>query len=258
LGVALLCTTGFDLLKMQVNVNCPGLFFCPKTTYMNYIVTKQTKSRGIAAILVCVFWPVGMFYSTIIGAVIMCFVVGPIVLYFSVSSDGLALILLPIYFTICLVWAIRAVNSYNKKINSKDIFYQSPKASEQVENLNTDLDNEKIIDEKILEYPISKRSYTVIWILTILLIISLLFLMYDSKTNSIRLNKISEILFSHSKDKEEIKNRIEKTYSSFMNGEFCGDSYSKLDSNDLPFYNTNSKSYLIKAMAPITKDALAK
>lgn len=82
--------------------------------FMNYLITKPLKSKGIAALLVFLFWPIGLFYATIFGGIIMSFVIGPLVLLLCLT--GLGIIFLPIYFLACLIWAILATNSYNRKL----------------------------------------------------------------------------------------------------------------------------------------------
>ncbi|MEI9954886.1 MAG: hypothetical protein WDM90_00890 [Ferruginibacter sp.] len=91
---------------------------------MNYIVTKPMKSRGIAILLVAIFGPLGMFYSTIIGALVMLIPV-PILLVigfmhgyhvYDRGTNGLCILALCIYYVSWYIWAIVAVNSYNRKL----------------------------------------------------------------------------------------------------------------------------------------------
>ena len=69
------------------------------------------KSVGASLILTFLFGPLGLFYSTVIGAVIM------LVLYIVVGilTLGLGLIVL---HPIGMIWGAVAVNNYNKKLAS--------------------------------------------------------------------------------------------------------------------------------------------
>ena len=72
-------------------------------------VVVSTKSAGIAILLTILFGPIGMFYSTIAGAIIMCIVtvvVGAITL-------GIGLL---VTWPICILWAALAANAYNNRI----------------------------------------------------------------------------------------------------------------------------------------------
>lgn len=91
---------------------------------MNYIVTKSTKSKGIAILLVAFLGPIGMFYSTILGGVIMT-LGAPLMLYalfakaaFSHSEIFvlIAIIWAFIAYIFCFLWAVSAVDNYNYKI----------------------------------------------------------------------------------------------------------------------------------------------
>jgi len=75
------------------------------------IVTVPTKSVGISILLTILFGPLGMFYSTILGAIAMCI----ISLFVIASTFGLGLL---IVWPICIVWGAVATNSYNKEILS--------------------------------------------------------------------------------------------------------------------------------------------
>ena len=103
---------------------------------MSYIITRPTKSRGVAALLVFFFWPLGMFYSTIMGALIMSFGVGPLLIWAILKSSGLAIILLPFYFISCLIWAILAVNNHNRKIILEASDYNNKKSRELIDYNN--------------------------------------------------------------------------------------------------------------------------
>jgi hypothetical protein len=73
------------------------------------VVVSPTKSMGVSIILTILFGPLGMFYSTVSGALIM------IVVSFAVSvlTFGLGLLLT---WPISIIWGAAATSSYNKKL----------------------------------------------------------------------------------------------------------------------------------------------
>ncbi len=92
-----------------------------------FFVTKSPKSIGIAILLTLLFGPIGLFYATVSGAIIMILLpLFPIlILVFGVSQDnsvlmnlslGLILFFALTYWLISVIWAVISVNSYNKEI----------------------------------------------------------------------------------------------------------------------------------------------
>ena len=75
----------------------------------NVIIVRSEKSMGLAILLTFLFGPLGMFYSTVIGAIIMLVLGGILIL---VTFGVGALITWPI----SIIWTILAVNSYNKEL----------------------------------------------------------------------------------------------------------------------------------------------
>ena len=73
------------------------------------IVVTPTKSVGISIILTVLFGPLGMFYSTIPGAIIMLIVWSVV----GLVTLGYGLI---ITHPICVIWGALATHSYNKKL----------------------------------------------------------------------------------------------------------------------------------------------
>lgn len=81
------------------------------------IVTKSTKSVGIAVLLVVIFGPLGMLYSTISGAILMTILAPIILVILLLTGNWGSLILLAIlYYPICMIWAGNAASNYNQKI----------------------------------------------------------------------------------------------------------------------------------------------
>lgn len=76
---------------------------------VNVVVTRSPKSVGICIALTLFFGPLGMFYSTIIGAIVMSI----ITLIVGIFTMGIGLIII---WPINVIWAVIATNSYNKKL----------------------------------------------------------------------------------------------------------------------------------------------
>lgn len=74
-----------------------------------HAVVTKTKSMGIAILLTVLFGPLGMLYSTILGAIIMI-IVSVVV---AILTLGIGLI---VTWPICIIWAAAATSSYNKKL----------------------------------------------------------------------------------------------------------------------------------------------
>ncbi|MFH1749117.1 MAG: hypothetical protein ABIG44_18960 [Planctomycetota bacterium] len=75
-------------------------------------VVVSTKSPGIAILLTILFGPIGMLYSTILGAIVM-FLVSLVV---GILTLGLGLLFT---WPICILWAALAASGYNRKILSQ-------------------------------------------------------------------------------------------------------------------------------------------
>ena len=73
------------------------------------IVVVSTKSIGLAIALAFFFGPLGMLYSTIMGAVVMFFVCIPVVIF----TAGFGLLLT---IPACTIWAYLAAKSHNEKL----------------------------------------------------------------------------------------------------------------------------------------------
>jgi hypothetical protein len=73
------------------------------------VITIPMKSSGISIILTILFGPIGMFYSTVSGAIIMC----AISLVVGVLSAGT---LLPFCYIISIIWGAISVSTYNTKL----------------------------------------------------------------------------------------------------------------------------------------------
>lgn len=75
----------------------------------NVVITRSPKSQGIGIILTLLFGSLGLFYASIIGAIIMIVVEIAVAIF----TLGFGLI---VTHLICAVWSLIAVSSYNKKL----------------------------------------------------------------------------------------------------------------------------------------------
>lgn len=73
------------------------------------VVIMPTKSVGISLILTFLFGSIGMFYSTIIGAIIM--LIAELIIGFATFGLGLL-----ITHPICMIWGAVAAHRYNQKL----------------------------------------------------------------------------------------------------------------------------------------------
>jgi len=96
-----------------------------------FSTTKSPKSLGIAIILTILFGPIGLFYASISGALIM--ILAPILVFalFLIGvlqenstlmnlSAGLLLFFALTYWLICIIWAVISVNDYNREIENEN------------------------------------------------------------------------------------------------------------------------------------------
>jgi Ca2+/Na+ antiporter len=93
---------------------------------MNYIVTKPLKNKGLAVFLVVIFGSLGLFYSSIIGGIIMTifYPILLIVLFFW-QQYSLLIFLCCLYYVICIIWAINGINHYNRHVEKYASQYSS-------------------------------------------------------------------------------------------------------------------------------------
>jgi predicted membrane protein len=88
----------------------------------------KTKSLGLAIVLTLFFGPLGLFYASITGGLIMCltpvllfalFVFGAVAdsSFLLASSLFLLIVFVLSYWIICVIWAATAVSNHNNKVN---------------------------------------------------------------------------------------------------------------------------------------------
>ena len=73
------------------------------------VIVAQTKSMGIAFILTFLFGPLGMFYSTVVGGIIMMIISIPV----AIITLGFGLLITQ---PICIIWGMIAASIHNKKL----------------------------------------------------------------------------------------------------------------------------------------------
>lgn len=73
------------------------------------VITIPTKSVGISLLLTALFGSLGLFYSTVIGAIIMIVVEGIV----GIATLGIGFL---VTHPICMIWGAIAVSNYNKKL----------------------------------------------------------------------------------------------------------------------------------------------
>ena len=81
---------------------------------VNVVITKLPKSMGISIALTLFFGPLGMFYSTILGAIVMII----IDIIVGLLTLGLGLL---VTWPIQVIWAAIATSMYNKKLMKGEI-----------------------------------------------------------------------------------------------------------------------------------------
>jgi hypothetical protein len=128
---------------------------------MAYLATKPTKSKGIAILLVIFFGPLGLFYSTVSGGIIMTlfapaallslFIKGAIVQSETVLIIAVGWTILA--YILCFLWAIGAVDNYNRSILISSMNYmESSGQTESVENIYENLERiKRLLDDGIID-----------------------------------------------------------------------------------------------------------
>ncbi len=102
----------------------------------NYHVVKSTKSVGVGILLSLLLGPIGLFYSSVWGGIIMTF--SPIVLlvifFFGLSFEseslqivsGVAFIVCwAFWWLICMIWSVIAIGQYNRRIMNRSNYSTS-------------------------------------------------------------------------------------------------------------------------------------
>jgi len=125
---------------------------------------ENKKSLGLAVVLTLFFGPLGLFYATVSGGLIMC--LAPFILFgilifgafadstFLVASSFFLIMIFAIsYWVICVIWAATAVSSHNSEVSEKEkqaellrmINYSRPSDI----SLNISYDSKRISDQEL-------------------------------------------------------------------------------------------------------------
>lgn len=75
------------------------------------VIALSPKNVGVAIILTVLFGPLGMFYSTITGGIVMMVVT----LIVAVLTVGLGLV---VTWPVCIIWGAMAASAHNKNLMS--------------------------------------------------------------------------------------------------------------------------------------------
>lgn len=67
------------------------------------------KSTGVALLLTFLFGPLGLFYASVVGGVVMLLLGGALML-FTLGFGGL------LVWPVCMIWAAVATSNYNKRL----------------------------------------------------------------------------------------------------------------------------------------------
>jgi hypothetical protein len=97
--------------------------------YIPFVLVKSHKSVGIAILLAFLFGPIGLFYASVTGGLIMTFTPVVLVLVMIIgiirdSSDlfGWSFVLMLgfalTYWLICMIWSVVGVSDYNRGIDT--------------------------------------------------------------------------------------------------------------------------------------------
>ncbi|MCX6186011.1 MAG: hypothetical protein NTU43_03300 [Bacteroidetes bacterium] len=95
---------------------------------------------------------------------------------------------------------------------------------------------------------VEKKSYSLIWIMVGLIIVSMILFMSVNKTGML---SFANMYNSKNKEKEAIKNQIENTYFGLINGAYTAQSLSGTTPEKLPFYNSDISTLMIMGLTPL-------
>jgi hypothetical protein len=114
---------------------------------MTYFQNPKTKSLGLAVVLTLFFGPLGLFYATITGGLIMTFT--PILLVivlilgagigstFLLASSAILLIVFGIsYWIICVIWAVISINDHNNNVIDNERRIELLKKAKEINQSN--------------------------------------------------------------------------------------------------------------------------
>ena len=78
-----------------------------------YVVAQPTKSIGIGIVLTLLFGPIGLFYASISGGIIML-IIGGILNFFGLLLMGFGVLFTwPLTCLVCAIWSYFSISRYN-------------------------------------------------------------------------------------------------------------------------------------------------
>ncbi len=87
------------------------------------VIVTPTKSLGLALLLTIFFGPLGMFYVTIPGGIVMT-IVAFFFFLIALITAGIGVILFPFFIWLpCIIWTIIATKKYNQKLLEGKKYY---------------------------------------------------------------------------------------------------------------------------------------
>ncbi|MEW6408235.1 MAG: hypothetical protein AB1465_06125 [Patescibacteria group bacterium] len=87
------------------------------------IIVTSTKSMGVALFLTILFGPLGMFYVTIPGGIVMSIIAFFFILIALITA-GIGIILIPFFVWLpCIIWTVIATKKYNEKLMQGKKYY---------------------------------------------------------------------------------------------------------------------------------------
>ena len=87
-----------------------------KQNQVQNVVVTPTKSVGISILLTLLFGPIGMFYSTVKGALLWFVLMLVVVALVFATEPALLFVAIPALWLVSLIWGAMAVKSYNQKL----------------------------------------------------------------------------------------------------------------------------------------------
>lgn len=134
-----------------------------------FLVTKSTKSVGIAILLTFLFGPLGLFYASVTGGLIMTFTPILLIILTLVGlfqenslllgwSFGLLIAFAATFWLINIIWAAVSVTNYNKEIEEEanrqfDLWnrHQNTNPNQFVVNINQKTTDKKISGQETID-----------------------------------------------------------------------------------------------------------
>ena len=93
----------------------------PNQPQVQYVVAQPTKNIGIALVLTLLFGPIGLFYCSVFGGIVMLVVCGFFDLLGILMMGWGLLITIPFGNLLCAIWAFISAKRYNSNLMSGNV-----------------------------------------------------------------------------------------------------------------------------------------